>query len=229
MRYLPLFSKFAGILVLVGLLVAPPAVAAVVDFDFNADLQTGTLAGTMFPGTGSYDNAGVTGVGEEFVALSSLQFSLNGVEFTKADIKQGGQAILEGGVLSYFTAAFFPPPPDNSPVSDIAFGFGGPGIIGYIASSGVFGDGVYTITSISVPEPAPAAVFGLAFLVSTFSAFCLPGQHPRARTSRAGRGRCRRLGGDAGAAQGKQARRHCGNDSEQAGAQKDVRRRDLQR
>ena len=168
MWYLRLSPILAGILVLLGLVAAPPAVAAIVDFDFNADLQTGPLSGAMFPGTGSYDNAGVTGVGEEFVALASLQFSLNGVEFTEADIKQGGQAILEDGTLSFFTAAFFPPPPDNAPVSDIAFGFGGPGIIGYFTSPEQFGDGVYTITSVSIPEPAPAAVFGLALLVSIF-------------------------------------------------------------
>jgi hypothetical protein len=170
MRYFPLSSGFVGILVFLGLVAAPPAVAAIIEFDFNADLQTGTLSGTMFPGTGSYDNAGVTGVGQEFVTLASLQFSLNGVEFTKADITQGGQAILEDGALSYFTAAFFPPPPDNSPVSDIAFGFGGPGIIGYLTSPEEFGDGVYTITSTSIREPPPAAVFGLALVVFTLFA-----------------------------------------------------------
>src|SRR5690348_2478511 len=138
--------------------------ATIIAFGFDASLQTGALAGTTFAGTGSYDSVGVTGVGQEFVTLSSLDFSLLRVEFTKADIDQGGQAILQDGVLSFFTAAFFPPPPVGSPVSDIAFGFGGPGIIGYITPPQIFGSGVYTLTSASIPEPSPGCVFALALL-----------------------------------------------------------------
>jgi len=170
MRYLRSVFGFARILALLGLGTAPPAQAMPVGFDFAASLQTGALAETTFRGTGSYDTTGTTGVGEEFVTLTWLQFSLLGVPFTRADIDQGGQAILEDGVLSYFTAAFFPPPPDNSPVSDIAFGFGGPGIIGYFTSPDVAGSGTYTVSSLGIPEPPAVAVFGFALLVMTLGA-----------------------------------------------------------
>jgi hypothetical protein len=137
--------------------------ASTVQFSFDAMLQTGPLVGTEFPGTGTYDTTGVTGIGQEFVSLASLDFTL-GVPFTRSDIRQGGQAILQNGVLSYFTAAFFPPPPSGSPVSDIAFGFGGPGIIGYITPPSNFGSGTYTITSLSVPEPGAALILAVALL-----------------------------------------------------------------
>jgi hypothetical protein len=172
---LSLSIRSLAISVLLGLSAIPSAKATIVGFDFDASLQTGALAGTTFLGTGSYDTAGVTGVGEEFVALTSLQFSLLGVSFTESDIRQGGQAILEDGLLSFFTAAFFPPPPVGSPVSDIAFGFGGPGIIGYITPPADFGAGTYTLSPANIPEPAPAWTFGLALLASLLGARGLRG------------------------------------------------------
>jgi hypothetical protein len=72
--------------------------------------------------------------------------------------------ILEDGLLSFFTAAFFPPPPLSSPVSDIAFGFGGPGIIGYITPPEEFGAGTYTLSPASIPEPASVWTFGISLL-----------------------------------------------------------------
>jgi outer membrane protein assembly factor BamB len=122
------------------------ASAEVVTFEFDAVLQSGPLAGTTFSGNASYEAEGLTGVGTEFQPLTSLTFTLLGVRFTEADILQGGQAILQNGVLSDFTAAFFPSEP---PVDAIAFGFGGPGVIGYQLGSD-FGSGVFTlITDVS--------------------------------------------------------------------------------
>lgn len=164
MRDLLRFACSTGLWLSVLLVAIAPADATIVAFGFDASLQTGALAGTTFPGTGSYNSAGMTGVGQEFLPLTSLDFTLHGVEFTREDISQGGQAILQDGVLSFFTAAFFPPPPVGSPVSDIAFGFGGPVIIGYITPSQIFGSGVYTLTSASIPEPSPACVLALALL-----------------------------------------------------------------
>jgi hypothetical protein len=143
--------------------IGPAARATIVQFGFDSALQTGPLAGTQFPGTGSYDTSGVTGIGQEFVTLTSLNFTL-GVPFTKSDIFQGGQAILQDGVLSYFTAAFFPPPPNGAPVDDIAFGFGGPGVIGYLVRP-TFGSGIYTLTNVIATEPLSAPIFAAALLV----------------------------------------------------------------
>jgi hypothetical protein len=165
MRYLSLFIRSLAISLLLGSSAIAPADAAIIGFGFDASLQTGALAGTTFSGTGSYDSAAVTGVGQDFVTLASLDFTLLGTLFTKSDIRQGGQAVLQDGVLSYFTAAFFPPPPIGSPVFDIAFGFGGPGIIGYVTPPEIFGSGVYTLNSATIPEPGSACEIGFALVV----------------------------------------------------------------
>jgi hypothetical protein len=138
-------------------LLPPFAHASTIEFQFEASLQTGTLAGTLFSGTGSYDNQNATGTGEEFLNLASLNFTLAGAAFTRADIDQGGQVVLENGVLSYFTAAFFLPPPTGTALADLAFGFGGPGVVGYSTVPGPeFGAGLYTLTS--APEPSSFAL-----------------------------------------------------------------------
>lgn len=161
--------KRAAILILLALFAAP-ASATIVHKSFVATLTDGPYAGTVFPGTFSYDDASVTGVGTDYVALTSLNFTLKGVAFTRNDIDQGGQALLQDGVLWYFTAAIFPPTPWPSPVSDIAFGFGGPGVIGYIAGAQEFGLGEYVIGPAAVPEPASftALAFGLLGIFGYF-------------------------------------------------------------
>ena len=104
------------------------AKAATVDFQFNAALQTGALAGTDFSGTASYDNQGETGSGTEYFSLTSLNFTLLGVSFTKADIDLGWAGNPPKRRFVRLYGGIFPPAASNAPVSDIAFGFGGPGI-----------------------------------------------------------------------------------------------------
>jgi hypothetical protein len=86
----------------------------------------------MFPVTFSYDSDEVNPVGESFVPLESFDFVLLGVPFTRNDIFQGGQAIFGDGVIENVTASFQVILPPSSPVNNITFGFGGPGVIGYI-------------------------------------------------------------------------------------------------
>lgn len=142
---------------------ALPADARIIPYDFHAELIDGPLAGTAFPGTFSYDDAQVTGIGTEYIALASLHFTI-GVPFDRSDINQGGQVILNNGAVDYFTAAFFPPPPDDAPVSDIAFGFGGPGVIGYVAGNNEYGSGFYTFAPAVVSEPGFIATAAFALL-----------------------------------------------------------------
>jgi hypothetical protein len=149
-----------------------PLRAAIIPFDFDAVLLEGPLAGAHFDGTGAYDNAGAIGIGLEFQPLTSLDFILLGVEFTRLDIKQGGQFELLGGMPFNFTAAFFPPPPENTPVTDIAFGFGGPGIIGYaVGRPGVFGSGLFVIETheTAIPEPRSLALLSISLIVVTIA------------------------------------------------------------
>lgn len=130
------------------------AQANIVSLGFDADLTSGTFSGTEFTGSFSYDNSTVNPADpQDFVSLLSFDFDLGGVHFNRSNIDQGGQAIFSFGELSNVTAAFVPSVngPANAPVSDIAFGFGGPGVIGYIVDN-QFGSGTFTI----VPEPRMA-------------------------------------------------------------------------
>ncbi|WP_224095569.1 PEP-CTERM sorting domain-containing protein [Nostoc sp. MS1] len=141
-----------------------PTQAAIVTYGFDTLLTSGSLQGTKFPGTFSYDNSQQTGIGQEYISLTSLNFTVLGTPFTKADLSQGGQVILNNGTVDYFTAAFFSP-------FNIAFGFGGPGIVGYVAPGGTggFGSGVYTIRAATVPELtniyAPILALGFSRLI----------------------------------------------------------------
>lgn len=133
---------------------AMDANATVLTYEFDTVLQSGPLAGTAFPGTISFDNAAATGIGQEYFTLSSIDFTLLGRHFTRGDVSQGGQAITQDGTLSYFTSAFelLSAPPT---LSTVAFGFGGPGIVGYLTllpRDG--GEGEYTLSGpIGVSEP----------------------------------------------------------------------------
>jgi hypothetical protein len=137
-------------------LLASGAHATTIGYNFDATLDSGPLAGTSFTGTLSYNEPAVVTPGVQYLALTSLDFSLDGEVFTLADLYQGGQAILDNGSLYDFTAAFLP----EGPIQTIAFGFGGPGVIGY-ETAGQLALGTYTIES-EVPEPASAWLCGIA-------------------------------------------------------------------
>lgn len=131
----------------------------------DASLNTGSLAGTRFPISFSYDADQVMPVGDSFISLTSFDFTLLGVPFTRSDIFQGGQVIFHDARIENVTASFQVFLPPHSPVENITFGFGGPGIIGYIDLNGQFGTGAFTIASATVPEPAPVEVLVLTLLV----------------------------------------------------------------
>jgi hypothetical protein len=114
-------------------------------------LTTGSLAGTQFAATVSFDASQILPSGPSFVTLSSFDFTLIGVAFDKYNIEQGGQAIFLDGALVNVTGSFQSSSlPPNSPVHNITFGFGGNGVIGYVDLSNQFGSGSFVF----VPEPA---------------------------------------------------------------------------
>ena len=116
----------------------------------NASLDTGSLAGTKFPVSFSYDSAGISAVGDTYVELNSFAFTLLGVQFTKSDIYQGGQVIFHDGVIQNVTASILLRT-SNPPLNNITFGFGGDGVIGYIDRTGQFGLGSFTFAPPSAP------------------------------------------------------------------------------
>lgn len=128
--------------------------------NLDASLDTGSLAGTMFPVTYSYDASQINPIGESFIFLNSFDFTLLGANFTRNDISQGGQVIFVNGVLDNVTASFQGVLPPNAPVENITFGFGGPGVIGYIDLARNFGTGSFSFTP--VPEPGTPILFFVA-------------------------------------------------------------------
>jgi hypothetical protein len=150
---------FFGIMAL--LAAGRDATASPIVFDsLDASLNTGSLAGVSFPVSFSYDAGEVAPIGESFVTLTSFDFTLLGVHFTRGDIFQGGQAIFEDGVLNDVTASFQVFLPPQSPVENITFGFGGPGVIGYIDLNHQFGSGSFTSAPAPAPEPATVLLVG---------------------------------------------------------------------
>ena len=155
-----------GLLTLLLLSLPASARATTITSSFDASLTSGWLAGTNFTVAFSYENASLTGIGQEYLSLLSFNFTLLGTQFDREEISQGGQAIFQNGILQYVTAAYFPPPPANAAVSDIAFGFGGPGVIGYIDLNRQFGSGSYALAP-TVPEQSSflSLLVGLATLL----------------------------------------------------------------
>jgi len=98
----------------------------------------------------SYDSSQVEPAGDSYVPLSSFDFTLLGVRFTRQDIFQGGQVIFHDGVITNLTASFQVILPPSSPVQNITFGFGGPGVIAYIDFNGQFGSGSFLIAKTRV-------------------------------------------------------------------------------
>jgi hypothetical protein len=110
----------------------------------NCSLDDGSLAGTQFTVSYSYDADQVAPVGESWIPLNSFDFRLGDAYFTRDWIFQGGQVIFRDGVIENVTASFQQFMPPNSPVKNITFGFGGPGVIGYIDNSDQDGNGSFT-------------------------------------------------------------------------------------
>ena len=113
----------------------------------NATLDDGSLAGTTFQISFSYDADQVADMGESYVQLNSFDFTLLDVPFTRDDIFQGGQVIFRDGVLQNVTASFQVRLPPNSPVQNITFGFGNPMGIGYIDNDGNSGSGSFELAN----------------------------------------------------------------------------------
>src|SRR5215813_2473604 len=139
-----------GLLLLLMLIYTAAGRGELVTSNLSACLGTGSLAGSRFTVSFSYDSSQVEPAGDSYVPLSSFDFTLLGVRFTRQDIFQGGQVIFHDGVITNLTASFQVILPPSSPVQNITFGFGGPGVIAYIDLNGQFGSGSYAIGKMRV-------------------------------------------------------------------------------
>ncbi len=154
-------QKTLGALLVLAPFCTSSAFSAIISSGFNALLDTGSLSGTTFPVSFSYDNTGIAPTGDSFITLNSFDFMLLGTSFHKSDILQGGQVIFHNGTLNNVTASFQVILPPSPPVENITFGFGGPGVIGYIDNGGQSGTGSFTFTA--APEPVALSILLAAF------------------------------------------------------------------
>jgi hypothetical protein len=138
------FHTLTAVLILLIAAVSRADAQNIVYGTLAASLDDGSLAGTTFQVTFSYDADQVAQVGESYVELESFDFTLLGTTFSRDWIFQGGQAIFQDGVIQNVTASFQVFMPPDSPVNNITFGFGGDGMIGYIDLDGQFGSGSFT-------------------------------------------------------------------------------------
>lgn len=134
--------------------VAAPATAASVIYDIEVNLDSGFLSGETFTGFFEFDDSGLTGSGEEYLAVSDLSFDFNGDDFTEDD---GNPEVLffDGDFLGleFSTDAAFSFVPGFFDLSEAEFFYDVPD---QVAGAG---DVVYTLrddSGMSVPEPASA-------------------------------------------------------------------------
>jgi hypothetical protein len=172
------FVRLAYRLLLLFGLAAGLDAATIVSASLSALLTTGSLAGVSFPVSYSYDASQVLPVGDSFINLESFDFTLLGVPFHRSDIFQGGQVIFRNCIEENVTASFQVILPPNSPVENITFGFGGPGVIAYIDLSNQFGQGTFAFGTVPEPATAPLLLSALIGMVIAARRGCRLGDYP---------------------------------------------------
>lgn len=160
------FSKIAAAACLCWMLmIAPTAEAALVGYDFNGTIDSGSLLGESYSGSFAYDNASLTNSGLESINLSSLTFNFLSTAFdlTHAEFTPTAD-FLDGLFLgvSYAVSAF-------APEFALVSSSGLPGDAPYLAYQTLSGDaGFGSFNIAAVPLPASAWLFasGLGWMVS---------------------------------------------------------------
>ncbi len=66
-------------------LTATSVQAATITYDFTVSVDSGPLLGNEYSGVLSFDDSGLSGSGEEFLAVDNLEFSFEGVDYTETD------------------------------------------------------------------------------------------------------------------------------------------------
>jgi hypothetical protein len=64
---------------------ALPAQAAIQNWNFSGTLESGAYAGATFSGTARFDDAVLTGIGEEWIALDAINLTFLGQSYSTID------------------------------------------------------------------------------------------------------------------------------------------------
>jgi hypothetical protein len=162
------------------LMLGNPAHASTITQSFIAELSDGPAAGTDFGGTFSYDTTSLRDFGgTDYYNLTGIDFVVDGVEYTLAGGGEGREVIFQDGIYEYLYVADldFVPPATSSPFEQIAFGFGGPGVIAYstypqpgggcqsIVECIGYGSDVIGTAAVSEPSTLLSLALGLAMVL----------------------------------------------------------------
>lgn len=77
----------------------PAANSAVQTYTLSGNFDSGTYAGESYAGSFSFDDAGLTGNGSEWLSVSSLSFTLLGNSWTQADAIAPVEVGFQDGAL----------------------------------------------------------------------------------------------------------------------------------
>jgi hypothetical protein len=151
-------KKLLSVLLGVGTLAGTPAFSDTVSFEFIVDIVSGELVGDTFTGRFSYDGDAVTGVEDEFVALSSLRFDFQGQAYGLDD-GTAEAAFFDGDFLGLSYSVDFPARdafsflPGFFDLDEAFFAYEAPG-----------GDGIGAIAYTVVPLPGALLLFASGVL-----------------------------------------------------------------
>lgn len=142
---------------------ALPAQAAIQNWDFSGEFDSGAFIGAAYSGSVSFDDATLTGVGQEWLLLDSFSFTLLGQHYALADAAAPAEAAFVDGRfvgVGYSVAS-------GDPLFSLVAGYEqiGEAFVAYDAVAGLSGAGSLAFTP-AVPEPGSWALMagGLALL-----------------------------------------------------------------
>jgi hypothetical protein len=107
------------------LAVAIPAQASILTWNFSGTVDSGSLLSQTYSGLFSFDDAALTSVGSEYLAVSSLSMMFNNVAFTLTNELAPTEAVFEAGSFTgmNFSAANFSFIPGSADTSDAYFAY----------------------------------------------------------------------------------------------------------
>lgn len=157
-----------GLLAIAVMSAVLPAQAAVHNYNFNGEIDSGFYQNELLNGSFSFDDAGITSVGTEFFDVTTLNMSFLNTTFTQANFDvDAPAATFEDGVFSGLTWDFTSASPDVAFSLISGFSDASDAFIAYDTGLGTSGEGSLNFTAVTaVPEPQTYAMFlaGLGLL-----------------------------------------------------------------
>ena len=86
-------------LLVLATVVALPAQAAIQNWSFSGTLESGAYAGATFSGTARFDDAVLTGIGEEWIALDAIDLTFLGQSYSTLDAAAVPEAAFADGAF----------------------------------------------------------------------------------------------------------------------------------